>query len=71
MYQINLQNPFANKNININNQILALMKKNPQLRYIQGYENIYYNKNQIKEEEKKNNAINFIQISEKILHQYL
>ena len=66
MYQINLQNPFANKNININNQILALMKNNPQLRYIKGYENIYYNKNQIKEEEKKNNAINFLQISEQI-----
>ena len=67
MYQINLQNnPFENKNIDINIKILALMENNPHLRYIQGYENIYYNKNQIKEEEKKNNAISFIKISEQI-----
>ena len=38
MYQINLQNnPFANKNIDINIKILALMENNPHLRYIQVY----------------------------------
>ena len=53
-----MQNPFAKDNINISSEIHSLMIMNPQMSYIQGFKNCYYQGNQNNNNNQNNNDIN-------------